>query len=222
MGSAWIQTRSGRALDLEDPQPDQIEILDISWGLARCARFAGQTVGEVAYSVAQHCVLASRLVEPKHAVAALMHDASEAYLGDVAAPLKSLLPDYRRVEARLMAAIAARFGFAHPLPAEVKRVDLLLLATEKRDLMAPEPKRWLPLPPPLPESIEVWPVRQAHDEFIARFCALGLAQASDPTREAWARMLEGSGRPEAAAVMRGRAPVRAVAREGGIHGKDAG
>jgi hypothetical protein len=129
----WILTHSGKHFDFADPQPDQIDLLDIAQGLANECRYAGQS--RVFYSVAQHCVIASHIVSPDHAIEALLHDAAEAYCKDIPKPLKRLLPDYQAVEARVDAAIREKFRLPATQSGQVKRADLILLATERRDLI---------------------------------------------------------------------------------------
>lgn len=128
-----ILTQGGRYIDFIAVDDNDYDVEDIAHALANLGRFTGHT--RSFYSVAQHSVLASRIVPEEDALAALLHDASEAYLGDVAKPLKELLPDYRAIEERLERALFAQFGVPYPLPASVKRADRILLATEKRDLM---------------------------------------------------------------------------------------
>lgn len=129
----WLQTWSGRRLDLLEPRPESINIIDISHGLANECRFAGQC--RRYYSVAQHSVIASQMVESELAMEALFHDAAEAYLKDIPTPLKALLPEYRVIEERLSRVIRKRFGLPEDLAPEIKAADLQLLATERRDLM---------------------------------------------------------------------------------------
>lgn len=135
-----ILTASGRYFDFLNPKPEAIDIHDIATALSRMPRFTGHTTEF--YSVAQHSVEVSRLVPPGHALAGLLHDASEAYMGDLASPLKQLVPDYKAIEKRVERAICARFGLAFPLDPCIKRADLTMLVTERRDLM----------PRPLPEN----------------------------------------------------------------------
>jgi hypothetical protein len=127
---AWQRMLSGRRLDLLDPSPMDIEIEDIAHGLARVARWNGQTVGEHAFSVAQHSVVVEEIVahirpdiEPRWRLAALLHDASEYVIGDMISPFKTALGmDYRLFEERLENAIHTRFGLPARTPPEIKRL----------------------------------------------------------------------------------------------------
>ena len=120
---AWQRMLSGRRLDLLDPSPLDVELDDIAHGLARVARWNGQTLGEHAFSVAQHSLVVEEVavhlrpgLEPKWRLAALLHDASEYVIGDMISPFKAALGvDYKAFEHRLERAIHLRFG----LPAEV-------------------------------------------------------------------------------------------------------
>jgi 5'-deoxynucleotidase YfbR-like HD superfamily hydrolase len=132
---AWQRMLSGRRLNLLDPSPLDIEIEDIAHGLARVARWNGQTDGEHAFSVAQHSLLVETIVselEPKldrrFRLGALIHDAPEYVIGDLISPFKAALSlDYRAFEAKLLAAIHLRFGLPAELPDEgtklIKRGD---------------------------------------------------------------------------------------------------
>ena len=128
---AWQRMLSGRRLDLLDPSPLDIEIADIAHGLARVARWNGQTDGEHAFSVAEHSLLVEAIVgdiEPaldrKARLAALIHDAPEYVIGDLISPFKAALSlDYRAFEAKLLAAIHLRFGLTPELsPPAVKLI----------------------------------------------------------------------------------------------------
>jgi len=127
---AWQRMLSGRRLDLLNPSPLDIEIEDIAHGLARVARWNGQTDGEHAFSVAQHSLLVETIVselepklDPRFRLAALIHDAPEYVIGDLISPFKAALSlDYRAFEAKLLAAIHLRFGLPVELPAEVTKL----------------------------------------------------------------------------------------------------
>ncbi len=127
---AWQRMLSGRRLDLLDPSPMDIEIEDIAHGLARVARWNGQTVGEHAFSVAQHSVVVEEIVahirpdiEPRWRLAALLHDASEYVIGDMISPFKAALGyDYKLFEERLENAIHVRFGLPAKTPMLIKKL----------------------------------------------------------------------------------------------------
>jgi uncharacterized protein len=124
---AWQRMLSGRRLDLLDPSPLDIEIEDIAHGLARVARWNGQTKGDHAFSVAQHCVLVAKIfthLNPRaprsDLLAALLHDAPEYVVGDMISPFKAALGmDYKAFENRLLAAIHVRFGLLAKISQEV-------------------------------------------------------------------------------------------------------
>lgn len=168
-----ILTYSGHYFNFLEPNPDTIEIEDIAQGLSKVCRFAGQS--RAFYSVAQHSVLVSLLVEehgnPSDALAGLLHDAAEAYIGDVTRPLKQLLPDYRQIEKRIEAAVFARFGLPADMPASIKRADLVMLATEQRDFMAPHDDPWYCIEGinPLAFTLQPWSPELACSEFLRRF-----------------------------------------------------
>ena len=134
---AWQRMLSGRRLDLLDPSPLDIEIEDIAHGLARVARWNGQTKGDHAFSVAQHCLLVERFVHelrPKTGMAlrlaALLHDSAEYVIGDLISPFKAAIGlDYKGFENRLLSAIHRRFGLMAEIAADhtalIKRADRL-------------------------------------------------------------------------------------------------
>lgn len=129
---SWIRTISGKRFDLVAPKPDSICIEDIGRALSHICRYTGHL--RTMYSVAQHSVLVSQIVQPRLALEALLHDASEAYCNDISSPLKKLLPDYRAIEERIQSAINKRFQINTVHKYEIKRADLILLQTEMRDL----------------------------------------------------------------------------------------
>jgi 5'-deoxynucleotidase YfbR-like HD superfamily hydrolase len=126
---AWQRMLSGRRLDLLDPTPVDIEIEDIAHGLAFVARWNGQTLGDFAYSVAEHSLLVETLfarmnpgIAPRWRLAALLHDAPEYVIGDMISPVKAAVgPGYGELDARLSAAIHIRFGLPAVLPAAIKK-----------------------------------------------------------------------------------------------------
>ncbi|WP_272002781.1 HD family hydrolase [Roseovarius sp. ZX-A-9] len=126
---AWQKMLSGRRLDLLDPTPVDIEIEDIAHGLSFVARWNGQTLGDYAYSVAEHSLLVEDLfarltprAPAKWRLAALLHDAPEYVIGDMISPVKAAVgPSYGELDARLTAAIHIRFGLPATLPATVKK-----------------------------------------------------------------------------------------------------
>lgn len=140
MKDHWMQTRSGKKIVLRDPKPEDFCIEDIAHGLSNVCRFGGH-VAEF-YSVAQHSVLVAETVAQlagsrEMQLHGLLHDASEAYIGDVIWPLKQAIEmgGYRWLEHLFEVAIAHAFGFPAVMHPIVKRADLIVLATEKRDLM---------------------------------------------------------------------------------------
>lgn len=146
--TAWLQTATGGQFYPLAPRPEYVKVEDIAHALANVCRFAGHS--RSFYSVAQHSVLVSRLCEPQDALWGLLHDASEAYLGDVISPLKrtEAWAEYRKIETRVQGAICDRFGLPLDQPDSVGWADLVALATEKRDVMLPAPADWMALPAP--------------------------------------------------------------------------
>jgi uncharacterized protein len=132
---AWQRMLSGRRLDLLNPDVADIEIEDIAHGLARVARWNGQTMGEHAFSVAQHALMVEMIMgqvvsdpDPRWLLAALLHDGAEYVIGDLISPFKTAIGlDYKSFELNLMRAIHVRFGLPVDLPEQVlgtlKRAD---------------------------------------------------------------------------------------------------
>ena len=186
---SWMATASGRQFWPLDPRPEEVNILDIAHALARLCRFGGH-VACLHYSVAQHSVLVSEIVEQdlaasRLAFAGLLHDAAEAYVQDIVQPVKRALRDYAAVEASVARAIGAAFGvdpaaFEHEL---VKHADLIACSTEKRDVMSRSSSQlWPDLEAVEPRAavIEPWPTLLAEARFLERFTVLSRARRSGP------------------------------------------
>lgn len=187
---AWQRMLSGRRLDLLDPSPIDIEIIDIAHGLARVSRWNGQTKGTYPLSVAQHSVIVERLVsrnapklDRRWRLAALLHDAPEYVIGDMITPFKYALGGiYRDIEERLSAAIHIRFGLPATLPEPVsraiKRADRMaawLEATQLAGFSEEDAARILRRPRATPANMRLRPVPpdQAAEMFLKRFRLLG-------------------------------------------------
>ncbi len=189
---AWQRMLSGRRLDLLDPSPLDIEIADIAHGLARVARWNGQTVGAHIFSVAQHTLLVETVmrheqprVDQRVRLAALLHDAPEYVIGDMISPFKAVLDGhYKAVEKRLLGAIHIRFGLPPALPDDitqaVKAADrgaAYLEATELAGFGASEAQRLFGRDPGLPEAtrrdyLTPWTAARAEKRFLERFNAV--------------------------------------------------
>lgn len=163
-----ILTHLGNRFDFLNPESSLFGITDIAHALAHLCRFNGHC--ETFYSVAQHSVLVSHLVPAEDALAGLMHDAHEAFIGDVSAPLKMMLPDYRQLEAQIQSAVLAAFAISD-IPSTVKHADLVALATEKRDLM-PADATWITEATPSDYRIMTLPPVHAKQQFLARYAEL--------------------------------------------------
>lgn len=182
----WIQTYTGRQVFPLAPDPEQIDIHDIAHALANLCRFTGHT--RQFYSVAQHSVLVAREINPEFAAWGLMHDAAEAYINDIARPIKQitfLVDDdaeaVEDVESRIQQAIARRFNLPWPMPEgcseAVKHIDTRLLLTEKRDLMSAEPAAWnVEGDPFFGWHIEPWAPQRAEREFLRAALDYGIAK----------------------------------------------
>ena len=180
---------SGRRLDLLDPSPLDVEIEDIAHGLARVARWNGQTIGAHIFSVAQHTLLVDEVARRRNgepdrrlALALMLHDAPEYVIGDMITPFKAVIGDtYKAVEKRLLAAIHRRFGLAPELPAEVAKVikaadrgAAFLEATQLAGFSVAEARRFFGPRPVLPATVErdyltPWTATIAEQRYIARF-----------------------------------------------------
>jgi hypothetical protein len=185
---AWQRMLSGRRLDLLDPSPLDVEIEDIAHGLARVARWNGQTIGAHAFSVAQHSLIVEELCrklaptwdKPKRLMA-LLHDAPEYVIGDMISPFKAALGlDYKAFEAKLEAAVHLRFGLPPECPpavkATIKRADIICAYFEAVQLAGfseAEAKRFFGPPPRgLKLKLRPEPAAKVQEAFLKRFQSL--------------------------------------------------
>jgi hypothetical protein len=135
-----IQLASGSYFFYDEPGQSRFTIEDIAVALGKICRFNGHCNGF--YSVAEHSVYVSKLVPPEDALAALLHDAPEAFIGDMAKPLKILCYDYQAIEAKVEKAVFNRFGLSTKMPGSVKVADMIMLATEQKQLMSRPNDHW--------------------------------------------------------------------------------
>ena len=127
-----ITTGSGRFFDLLRPEDYDYEINEIATALSHICRYTGHV--NRFYSVAEHSVLVSRLVPDNLALCGLLHDASEAFVGDVSSPLKKLLPEYSRIEEAIQSAIARHWGLPYPFPSEIHEADKRMYWQERQSV----------------------------------------------------------------------------------------
>ena len=173
--SSWIQTYSGVKFFPLDPRPEEVNIVDIAHALANVCRFAGHVSEH--YSVAQHSRFVSRLVPPEDAKWGLLHDAAEAYTGDMPRPIRRNIPQWRGIEDKILEAIAARFDLELPVPTSVWYFDNVILAMEARDLFAGGPvQNWTKAlkVEPLPEKIVPLGPQENARLFLRRAAELGI------------------------------------------------
>ena len=170
--SDWMQTYTGRAFFPLEPRAEDIDPLDIAHALSLICRYGGHV--RRFYSVAEHCVLMSHAVAPENALWALLHDATETYVGDMVRPLKHSMPEYRAAEDRIMWAICDRFRLDYACPVEVKAADTRILRDERDALMGPSPRPWVSIEnvPALGVTITGWLPEEAERRYLARLAEL--------------------------------------------------
>ena len=169
--SRWIQTYSGVQFYPEVVADTDFNIRDIAHSLGKLCRFNGHCL--TFYSVAEHSVHVSRNVPDEYALWGLLHDAAEAYLGDMCRPVKPLFEGYKAIEINIMNMIARGFGLdPTEEPEIVKRIDNAILADEQQQIMSDPPANWFLPEPPLGVTIEGWNWRRATGEFLMRFAEL--------------------------------------------------
>lgn len=189
---AWQRMLSGRRLDLLDPSPLDIEIEDIAHGLARVARWNGQTKGAHIFSVAQHILLVDVMarartprLDSKVRLAIFLHDAAEYVIGDMISPFKAVIGDsYKATENRLLSAIHLRFGLPAKLPAETERIvktadreAAYFEATRLAGFEEKEAQKFFGKPPGITAVTErdyltPWPADMAESRYLERFSRL--------------------------------------------------
>ena len=166
MNATTMQTYTGKLVDLANFTEEDVRLRDIIHSLSMINRFTGHTT--VPYTVAQHSVVVSKLVPPEDSMWGLLHDASEAYLGDIATPLKSFLPDYMQLERHVQRTIAKKFGLKWPMPESVKVADRRALIHEKTKLLSVQ-HDWGITAEPICASIVLMDWRQAEELFANRY-----------------------------------------------------
>lgn len=182
--NGWMTTYTGKSFNLFNPVWQQVDIIDIAHGLSMICRYGGHT--KVFYSVAQHSLMVEQLCPEEIKLEALLHDATEAYCGDLIRPIKVSMPNYKDMESKLHDAIAKRFGlrydnfgnmseeYVHKI---IKDADNRALVTEKRDLKENAPI-WSGLEEiePLAEKIVPMTSNKAKKAFFKRFTELNNAR----------------------------------------------
>lgn len=166
----WMQTYTGRQFWPLDPRAEDVFPADIAHALSLLCRYNGHI--QRFMSVAEHCVQMSYAVSPENALWALLHDATEAYVGDMIRPLKRMMPDFKDAEDEVMEAIAERFGIDPVMPQEVHEADSRILLDERAALM-PSTHVWdIDGLQPLGVHIQGWAPEVAEERYLDRLCEL--------------------------------------------------
>lgn len=172
--SNWIQTYSGKQYWPTDPRAEDVDPVDIAHHLSNICRYTGAC--REFYSVAQHCVIMSHISQvckEYMALAALLHDGAEAYTGDFARPVKREMSAMKELDALNERAVFERFGLLNLLPLSpvIAWADRVMLATERRDLMAPPARPWVSCENVKPLSVVIYPMSpsQAKTAWLKRF-----------------------------------------------------
>lgn len=172
---SWMQTFTGRQFYPISPRAEDVQPEDIAHSLSLICRYGGHC--RDFYSVAEHCVLMSHAVASEFALAALLHDATEAYVGDMVRPLKQHMPDYRDVEFRVADAIGERFGIDPEIPEAVHEADNRILLDERAALFNGRPAAWgVEDLEPLGVRIGKWSPGTAEREYLLRLRQLGVIE----------------------------------------------
>jgi len=170
---SFIETRKGNKVYVQDPQPDQFDIEDIAYALSNTCRFNGHSAGFL--SVAEHSVLVAQRLPRELQLKGLLHDATEAYLGDIPSPIKQFLPDYKVLETRFEEAISKKFELDEEGWDEVKQADIDALYTEAHYLIQSQGQEWSYFQGPIKYSVRrdlrpaCLPPAMAYQLFMGKF-----------------------------------------------------
>ena len=170
--SGWIETYTGKKLHLNSPNPDDISIEDIAHALSMTCRWGGHC--KKFYSVAEHSVhIAHHILNPRDALFGLLHDAHEAYIGDMPKPFKATFPTWKHIEDILDDAIFTHFGLqGFSMPSVVKELDIAILTNEKKALMGDVDWGYEPAPPIRELKLKCWEPKEAERHFMETFKGL--------------------------------------------------
>lgn len=173
----WMQTFTGRAFYPFKMAKNDINRYDIAHSLAMQCRYNGHT--SRFYSVAEHSVLMSYAVPEEDALWALLHDAPEAYIGDMVRPLKKHMPEFRKIDEQIMGAICEKFNLPYAMPDSVKDADNRIIENERRELLKESPLPWISVGKPLPNiAIEGWLPQDAESKFMTRLADLAARRSA--------------------------------------------
>jgi 5'-deoxynucleotidase YfbR-like HD superfamily hydrolase len=172
-----IGLSNGDFFNYDSPETHDYDIEAIAQSLSKICRFNGHNDGDAHYSVAEHSVLVSRTVPPEYALEGLLHDASEAFTGDIQKPLKEKLPCFKKIEDRVEKAVATFFNLRYPFPSEIKQADKAVYQAERQQIAtAVHDSIWNKGVPPANVKIRCLSPKRAKREFLERFEELRNAQ----------------------------------------------
>lgn len=178
----WARTYSGRVFHPLQPRIDEVYLDDIVTPLSRIVRYNGGLRPGIHYSVAEHSVLIARLLrlqypeDPVIALQGLMHDAAEAYIGDMVRPVKLAVPAFREIDARLTGVIFKKFTIPCPWPVIIDEYDARICLDEEAQALIPGERRFdIPAGGPLGVTLQFWEREEAREMFLLEFCELAAA-----------------------------------------------
>lgn len=164
-----ISTYNGDFFDFDNPETFDYDIETIAHALSNICRYGGHS--DKFYSVAEHSVLVSRVVPDHLRMCGLLHDASEAFVGDMPSPLKALCPDYREIEDRVQKAIALRYDLPYPFPPEIKYADKAVYKAERNQITSVSDQMWFTDIKPADVLVACMPPKDAKTFFLSTFYA---------------------------------------------------